>query len=173
MLPPCPVLIFFSTKKLSGNVKLADSNIWLALLLNDHTHHEVVSKWFTLQPTNGVAFCRHTQLSLLRLLTSSAITTQYAMRPLTDAQAWDRYQEARSNPRVTLIDEPPNLEPVLQSLVRQSSPSPKLWMDAYLAAIAIAGGHGFVTLDRAFQQFPLLSLDLLRPTDLPPTTRDG
>jgi hypothetical protein len=28
-------------------------------------------------------------------------------------------------------------------------------------------------LDRAFQQFPLLSLDLLRPTDLPPTTRDG
>ena len=37
--------------------------------------------------------------------------------------------------------------------------SPKLWMDAYLAAFALTGGYRMVTTDTAFRQFQ--GLDVL------------
>jgi predicted nucleic acid-binding protein len=39
--------------------------------------------------------------------------------------------------------------------------SRKLWMDAYLAAFALAGGYQMVTTDTAFRQFHGLDLMLL------------
>lgn len=39
--------------------------------------------------------------------------------------------------------------------------SPKLWMDAYLAAIAITGGFQLLTTDQGFKQFAGLDLILL------------
>ena len=39
--------------------------------------------------------------------------------------------------------------------------SPKLWMDAYLAAFALAGGCRMVTTDAAFKQFAGLDLELI------------
>ncbi len=41
--------------------------------------------------------------------------------------------------------------------------SPKIWMDAYLAAFALAGGYQMVTTDAAFKQFRGLDLLLLGP----------
>jgi len=40
------------------------------------------------------------------------------------------------------------------------SASPKVWMDAYLAAFAISAGMQLVTLDRDFNNFVPLGLDL-------------
>jgi predicted nucleic acid-binding protein len=40
--------------------------------------------------------------------------------------------------------------------------SPKLWMDAYLAAFALAGRYSMVTTDAAFRQFRGLDLLVLR-----------
>jgi hypothetical protein len=39
--------------------------------------------------------------------------------------------------------------------------APKLWMDAYLAAFAIAGGMRIVTLDKDFRNFESQGLNLL------------
>lgn len=39
--------------------------------------------------------------------------------------------------------------------------SPKVWMDAYLAAFAITSGLRFVTFDRDFQKFRTQGLDLV------------
>jgi predicted nucleic acid-binding protein len=39
--------------------------------------------------------------------------------------------------------------------------SPKLRMDAYLAAFAIIGGHPLITTDQAFTQFPKLNAVVL------------
>jgi predicted nucleic acid-binding protein len=39
--------------------------------------------------------------------------------------------------------------------------SPKLWMDAYLAAFALAGRYAMVTTDAAFRQFRGLDLLIL------------
>jgi hypothetical protein len=38
--------------------------------------------------------------------------------------------------------------------------SPKLWMDSYLAAFAVAGGYRMVTIDGAYGQFRGLDLHL-------------
>ena len=47
------------------------------------------------------------------------------------------------------------------SAALSSRSSPKLWMDAYLAAFAELSGMRFVTFDKAFRQFPKLDLLLL------------
>jgi predicted nucleic acid-binding protein len=39
--------------------------------------------------------------------------------------------------------------------------SPKLWMDAYLGAFAMAGGYHLVTTDKAVKQFKGLGLQVL------------
>ena len=59
------------------------------------------------------------------------------------------------------MDEPRGLETQWKKLAGGPWPSPKLWMDAYLAAFAMAGGYQIVTTDKAFKQFKLLDLVLL------------
>jgi predicted nucleic acid-binding protein len=51
------------------------------------------------------------------------------------------------------------LEAIWKKFVEGSKASPKLWMDSYFAAFAMAGGHQLVTTDKAFKQFK--GLDLL------------
>jgi predicted nucleic acid-binding protein len=52
-------------------VSLPDVNIWIALAAEDHVHHVPARDWFAAQPAASVAFCRITQMGLLRLLTNS------------------------------------------------------------------------------------------------------
>jgi predicted nucleic acid-binding protein len=61
--------------------------------------------------------------------------------------------------RISWIEELSGLEAIWKKFAGGSKASPKLWMDAYLAAFAIAGGHQLVTTDKAFKQFK--GLDLL------------
>ena len=46
-----------------------------------------------------------------------------------------------------------------KDLAARGTASPKLWMDAYLAAFALAGEYRLVTTDAAYRQFK--GLDLL------------
>jgi predicted nucleic acid-binding protein len=45
-----------------------------------------------------------------------------------------------------------------RTFASRETASPKLWMDAYLAAFAITGGFQFVTTDAGFRQYPNLDL---------------
>ena len=63
-----------------------------------------------------------------------------------------------------IVAEPEGLEPHWKALAARDTTSPKVWMDAYLAAFAIAGGHQLVTIDRDFQQFPGLDCVVLTPS---------
>jgi uncharacterized protein len=51
------------------------------------------------------------------------------------------------------------VEPLWKELAVRETASPKLWMDAYLAAFALAGRYQMVTTDAGFRQFR--GLDLL------------
>jgi predicted nucleic acid-binding protein len=51
------------------------------------------------------------------------------------------------------------LEDTWKQLAAPSKASPKLWMDAYLAAFALSGAYQLVTTDKAFRQFK--GVDLL------------
>lgn len=142
---------------------LCDSNVWLALVLSRHGHHRAVQEWFDCVDTPAaVCFCRATQQSLLRLLTTSAVMRPYGNSPLTNRQAWGIYDQLLADDRVALQSkEPSRLEIRWKALAVRDTASPKLWMDAYLAGFALAGGYELVTTDEAFAQFPGLDLTLL------------
>jgi toxin-antitoxin system PIN domain toxin len=143
-------------------LKLIDTNIWLALALPDHVLHDAARNWFSAHTAPGeLLFCRATQQSLLRLLTTAAVMAPYSTPPLTNAQAWNFYTSLIAHSHVSFAGEPANLASHWQQLSTRDTPSPKLWMDAYLAAFALAGGHQLVTTDRAFGQFAGLDVLLL------------
>jgi toxin-antitoxin system PIN domain toxin len=138
---------------------LADSNIWLALALSKHEFHSATRTWMANMERREVVFCRSTQQSFLRLLTTSAVLEPYGIPPLSNKAAWSIYDGLLADERVGWVEEPRGLEATWKKLASGSKASPKLWMDAYLAGFAMTGGHRLVTTDKAFKQFK--GLDLL------------
>ena len=57
----------------SGGIKLADANVWLAVVFSDHLHHPQAKTWFEVQGDASCGFCRVTQMALLRHLTNAKI----------------------------------------------------------------------------------------------------
>ena len=66
---------------------LCDTNVWLAIAVAPHTHHAVARAWFDEVPTSAsIHFCRSTQQSFLRLVTSGWLRATYGLSPLTNAR---------------------------------------------------------------------------------------
>jgi toxin-antitoxin system PIN domain toxin len=145
-------------------VNLCDGNVWLALALSKHVHQRVAREWFEeVADSDPILFCRATQQTFLRLLTNAAVLSPYGNPPLTNREAWGAYEALLRDDRVTLrSDEPAGLTARWQAFAVRDAASPKLWMDAYLAAFAVAAGCRLVTTDAGFRQFPGLDLLLLR-----------
>lgn len=57
--------------------------------------------------------------------------------------------------------EPDGLDDTWLKLSETHTPSPKIWMDAYLAAFAISGGIRLITLDKDFKNFEPMGLNVL------------
>ncbi len=144
-------------------MNLCDVNVWLGLTLSEHPHGAAARRWFDQVTVSGsVLFCRATQQAYLRLLTKSAVLAPYGNPALTNREAWASYEALLADERVMFqADEPPGLDTHWRELAVRDTVSPKLWMDAYLAAFSIAGGHRMVTTDTAFGQFPGLDLVVL------------
>jgi toxin-antitoxin system PIN domain toxin len=110
----------------------------------------------------SIWFCRATQQTLLRLLTNASVLGAYGNPPLTNREAWAVYQALVADDRVSLrATEPEGLEALWERFALRGTASPKLWMDAYLAAFALASGCQLVTTDGAFRQFRGLDLRVL------------
>jgi toxin-antitoxin system PIN domain toxin len=142
-------------------VVLCDSNIWLALALSKHVHHTTVREWLgTVDEPASILFCRAVQQTFLRLLTNSSVLGPYGNPPLTNREAWSACEALLADDRITFMaDEPAGVESLWKELAVRGTSSPKLWMDAYLAAFALAGRYQMVTTDAGFRQFR--GLDLL------------
>jgi toxin-antitoxin system PIN domain toxin len=107
-----------------------------------------------------VCFCRFTQISLLRLLTTAAVMD--ADEVMTQAEAWGVFDQWKQDDRILFLEEPPNIEAIFRAFSRASQPNSKNWADAYLAAFAVKSEMLFVTFDRAFQG-KIEKLLLLKP----------
>lgn len=142
---------------------LCDTNVWLALALSGHVHHRVARAWLdTVDEPGAIHFCRATQQSFLRLMTNRTVLGAYGSPPLTNSQAWAAYAAFLGDDRIVLTDrEPHGLEAQWKAFAMRRSAAPKVWMDAYLAAFARAGGFELVTTDADFTQYRGLSLRLL------------
>ena len=143
-----------------------DSNVWLALTFSAHPHHALAKGIFAEASAEDPAcFCRATQQSFLRLATTPAILTAYGADGFTNQDAAKLIQTLSGLSSVGTLEEPSGLESRWLELAGLPSASPKVWMDAYLAAFAIRHKTEFVTLDRDFQNFEKdgLKLRLLTP----------
>ncbi|MGE3311581.1 MAG: TA system VapC family ribonuclease toxin [Limisphaerales bacterium] len=138
---------------------LPDTNVWVALATNRHRHHQVAVEWFESLADNASArFCRMTQNSFLRLMTVVEFQQEDT---LSNADAIAVFGRLRGDPRVGWSDEPPGVEDHWFKLAGLATPSPKRWMDAYLAAFALAGDLRLVTFDSGFRQHRQRGLETL------------
>ena len=140
---------------------LADVNVWLATLVAEHPHHDAATRWWredVLPASENVAFCRLTQLGLLRLLSSKRVMGR---QRLDHAHAWAVFTEVAAQASVTVLDEPTGIDEHLADFSSRKRSSRGSWSDAYLAAFARAGRHRFATFDRGFRRFEGLALLLL------------
>lgn len=76
-------------------------------------------------------------------------------------EAWRLYAALLASGRFSFVLEPRGIDVLWEQFCRPFDKSPKVVMDAYLAAFAVAGGYRLVTLDLAFAQFP--GLDWIAP----------
>lgn len=134
----------------SNSFLFPDVNVWVALTYQRHTHHDAAARWLaTLGDEDRLHFCRVTQLSMLRLLTTAAVMG--AADVLTQVEAWKAYDQWMADDRVSFLTEPSNLDATFRSLTKQSHPAAKDWADAYLAAFASNADLELVSFDQGFR----------------------
>jgi toxin-antitoxin system PIN domain toxin len=142
---------------------LCDSNVWIALSIEVHDHYKAARRWLDSVDEGGsILFCRSTQQSFLRLASNRTVVARYGLEPMTNEQAWEAYGLLLNDSRVGFqAREPEGLERFWREYALRATASHRLWMDAYLAAFARAGGYTLVTTDAVFRQFAGLRLLLL------------
>ncbi|MGA2858594.1 MAG: TA system VapC family ribonuclease toxin [Candidatus Sulfotelmatobacter sp.] len=131
-----------------NTLNFLDANVWLALLWSRHVHSERARRWFEQVGDQQFFFCRFTQLTVLRLLTTERIMGKDTK---TMSEAWNLWDRIWADSRIVFLPEPDDLEKDFRSRSRLPSPSPKVWADAYLLAFASVAGLKLVTFDRALE----------------------
>ena len=135
--------------KSSKSFLFPDVNVWLALTHDGHVHHPVAAAWFqSLSEDARLSFCRNTQLSFLRLITTEAIMGKDV---LSQVGAWGLYDRWFDDSRVVFLEEPPALEKLFRTYSRQARPAAKDWADSYLLAFAQSADLRLVTFDRSLK----------------------
>ena len=135
-----------------------DVNVWLALLLDVHTHHRIAQAWIDQSDFDRLAFCRVTQMGLLRLLTNPTVMKADVR---TIHAAWQALEKIMSNEQIVFVPEPPGVENSWKKLTATQKAGPNYWTDSYLAAFASRTGHTLVTFDRGFQKFAGLPVRII------------
>ncbi len=133
-----------------SSVDLLDANVWLALAVEAHVHHGRAVVYWENEAAPVCAFCRVTQLALLRHLTNKAIMGAQALTP---AAAWTKLQEFQDLPEVQFLAEPAGLDERLHDFCNVGRTSPNFWTDAYLAAFAQCAGARLVSFDQGLSRF--------------------
>lgn len=140
---------------------LLDTNVWVAAIFTTHPAHAAARKVLEqVTPAAPAVFCRATQQSFLRLASTPALLKAYGAEGLTNRDALSALEALLGLPQVVERDEPPGVPPLWHRLAALDTASPKVWMDAYLGAFAIAGRLRLVSLDRDFKNYAAQGLNL-------------
>lgn len=140
---------------------LFDTSVWVALAFGNHPHHQPAKTAFELADKLAPAvFCRATQQSFLRQLSSPTLQSAYRSKPVSNTAGWEKWEELMALPQVVFAAEPGDLTNLWRQFAARDTASPKVWMDAYLAAFAISARIEFVTLDRDFKPYEAHGLQL-------------
>ncbi len=141
---------------------LFDTSVWIAAVFTSHPFHLPAQK--NLQQAASAepaVFCRATQQSFLRLASTPALLKAYGATGLTNRDALVALGALLALPQVCEREESPGALALWHRLASRDTASPKVWMDAYLAAFAISGGMRMVSLDQDFRNFMPMGLNLV------------
>jgi len=148
--------------------KLLDINTWLALSLEDHPQHARARRWYeqTPLPVGALLFCRQTEIGFLRLVTQARVMERCGLHALSNTAALEFLAKVSADPVVARAEKPPATRSLWLQIARSPLPSPNVWMDAYLAAFAIALDAEMIPFDRDFKTHERhgLKLNLLSGT---------
>lgn len=123
----------------------------MALTFPSHPLHESATEAFIAASNDGPAlFCRATELSFLRLISTPAVQLAYGSQRISNREALKCIDAFAALPRVSFCKECDETRPLWRRLAAVNTPSPKIWMDAYLAAVAISLDIELTTGDRDF-----------------------
>jgi toxin-antitoxin system PIN domain toxin len=140
---------------------IADANVLLPILTEGHAHREPAVDWWDGCADDAVGLSLPVRMALLRLLSNARVMGSGTLRP---AQAWSAVQRLIDDPRISVVEQVPAAHAKLwYDNVARREPTPDLWTDAWLAALAQAGDCEMVTFDRGFRSFSKLKLRLLEP----------
>lgn len=114
---------------------LLDANVLIALLVDDHVHHEAAENWFT-DMADHFATCPITQGSLMRLLVREGQSAAAAHAILDGTTADPRHE--------FWADDIPYTDVPTQGIIGHRQVT-----DAYLAQLARAHGSRLATFDQA------------------------
>jgi len=141
---------------------LFDTNVWIAAVFPTHPFHPLAQRALGQATPDAPAwFCRATQQSFLRLASTPALHKAYGAEGMTNRDALVALNALQALAQVGVRDEPAGALNLWHAMAARDSASPKVWMDAYLAAFATTGGLRLLTLDHDFKNFVPQGLDLL------------
>jgi toxin-antitoxin system PIN domain toxin len=131
-----------------NSLNFLDANVWLALLWSRHIRSDKAKEWFARSSEEKFLFCRITQITVLRLLTTAAVMGNDVKKM---HEAWELWDQVCADDRIEFLSEPEAIEHKFRRLSALRSPSPKVWVDAYLLAFAAVAGLKLVTFDRGLR----------------------
>ena len=138
---------------------IADANVLLPLLAPNHPHHGAAMAWWEECDDGDVGFCLPVRMAILRLLSNARVMGSSVQRP---EAAWAAVEALAAEPRVTVVDEVPSTHAACwRENVAGREPTPDLWTDAWIAALARALACEMVTFDRGYRAFKSVKLRLL------------
>ncbi|TVP79642.1 MAG: PIN domain-containing protein [Puniceicoccaceae bacterium] len=141
---------------------LVDTNVWIAFNFERHPHNAQAVEFIQgCSAKSPALFSRAVENSTLRLMSNPSVCLAYNSPPMTNQQAVTVLNDWQSHDHIDCLDaEPKDTRALWLELASIPSASPKVWMDAYLAAFAIRANQPYATLDSDFRRFETNGLQL-------------
>lgn len=140
---------------------IVDANVFLPLLTDGHPLRAPALRWWESCADGDAGLSLPVRMALLRLLSNARVMGTATLYP---ERAWEVVGALIGDPRVIVIEQPPQSHAIYWlACIAGRLPSPDLWTDAWLAALAQAADCEMTTFDRGFLAFNNLKLRLLAP----------
>lgn len=141
-------------------IRLADVNVVFALLVEAHACHRKAWRWWKRREDSSVALCLPVRLGVLRLLTNAIPMQGRPISPAEALAAWDCFDRDPRTMWLPVLETAHELH--FRRFVEGRKPSPNLWTDAWIAALAESSAIGLTSFDSGFLPFRLRDFELLK-----------